>query len=352
MGDELRSADTRTVVLVGFDDVLLLDLSGPAEVFVAANRQVTGAYELKVVSAVGAVTTSIGASLTTSPIMESRILDTLIIPGSAVSPDRFVVPELVDTVSELASRARRVASVCTGAFVLAAAGLLDGRRATTHWKYTAELARRYPSITVAQDAIFVCDGSTYSSAGATAGIDLALSFVADDLGSEIADRIARDLLVYTQRRGHQSQISPVCAGPVSGLDLIRQVIDRVRADPASPHTVRTMAAAANLSERQLTRIFRQELQTTPASYVADLRFEIACDRLRGGYDLAAAASGAGYSSAEIMRRAFVARIGISPSAFARQVQTGSSTPQALPARHVANRGISVPSGVGGRASTG
>lgn len=326
LGDEVPTGPRRIGVLI-FDGVMLLDVSGPAEVFVAANREVPGAYQLDMLSISGGViATSIGAGLTSQTVEGAGCFDTVLVPGSAAPATTFVVPELVTATVDLSRRSRRLVAVCTGAFVLAAAGLLDGRKATTHWKFTDSLARRYPRISVDDDAIYVRDGTRYSSAGASAGIDLALALVEEDLGCRVAEKIARDLLVYLQRRGGQSQISPRVARPESDSTIIQRVAEVVRSEPTAPHTVRSMAAEVNLSERQLTRLFRRELGTTPAAHVNTMRFEIACDQLKAGVGVADAAVAAGFASAETMRRTFVVRLGISPSAFARAARERTQAP--------------------------
>jgi transcriptional regulator GlxA family with amidase domain len=313
---EIARAGGRRVGLLAFDGVMLLDLSGPAEVFVAANRLVPNSYDLDVLTASGrGFATSIGASMDAVPVAGSGSYDTVLVVGSAVPAARFVTPELVTAALDLSGRTRRLGSVCTGAFVLGEAGLLDGRVATTHWKYTRELAYRYPAVSVRHDAIYVRDGSTYSSAGASAGIDLALALVEEDLGPAAAHEVGRDLVVYLQRGGEQSQFSPSAVGRVAGSQVLRRLTDHVRANPQLPHTVRSMAAYANVSERQLARRFRDELDNTPATFVADLRFAIACERLRAGMTVTEAAEAAGFSSGEMMRRSFVARLGMSPRAY-------------------------------------
>lgn len=341
--------------MLAFDGVMLLDLSGPAEVFVAANRQVPGAYETAVLTAAGGYfETSVGARMEAQPVLGSGSYDTVIVVGSALPAIRFVTPELVAATLDLSRRTRRLASICTGAFVLAEAGLLDGRVATTHWKYTEDLARRYPRISVKHDAIYVRDELTYSSGGASAGIDLALALVEEDHGVEVAQAVARDLLVYLQRGGGQSQFSPSARVKVTESHVVRRVTDHVRANPQLSHTVRSMASFANVSERQLTRLFRDELANTPASYVADVRFGIACDWLRAGSSVAEAAAAAGFSSSEMMRRAFLARLGCSPRAFRNEARAADATRLGRSARGQrpvhpggdANRGIPVVRGAG------
>jgi transcriptional regulator GlxA family with amidase domain len=356
----VSSGPARRVGLLAFDGALLLDLSGPAEVFVAANRQFPGAYAVEVLTPSGRpFETSVGARMAGAPAAGSGDFDTVAVVGSAVPVVRFVTPEVVAAARDLAQRTRRLASICTGAFVLAEAGLLDGRVATTHWKYSADLASRYPRVTVKHDAIYVRDELVYSSGGASAGIDLALALVEEDLGVEVAQAVARDLLVYLQRGGDQSQLSPSAGARVAETGVVRRVTDHVAANPREPHTVRSMAALVNVSERQLTRLFRDELDTTPASYVADLRFGIACDCLRAGSSVAAAASAAGFSSTEMMRRTFLGRLGRSPRAYRNEVYAGETgrvarttlgravaDPWRMLPGGGANRGIPVPRGAG------
>ncbi|MFW0792986.1 GlxA family transcriptional regulator [Gordonia sp. CPCC 205515] len=302
----------RRIGIVVFDGVKILDFSGPAEVFVEAN-QFGGDYEVVVMSPTGGdVTTSVGVRVSTQPVTGSGRFDTVLVAGSEIAPPLFVTPELVAAVGDLATRTRRLASVCTGSFVLAAAGLLDGRTATTHWKFTADLAHRYPEIRVDADAIYVRDGSVYSSAGVVAGIDLSLALLEEDHGAEVARRTAQGLLVYMQRGGGQSQFSASLTGPAPRTRLVRKATDHIDGNLQEPHSVSGIAAHVNVSARQLTRLFRDELGTTPAGYVADARFERARDTLHAGFTVAEAAQAAGYGSAEVMRRAFVARIGISP----------------------------------------
>lgn len=308
-------AQVTRIGLLIFDGVKMLDFAGPAEVFVEANQH-GGRYELVAMSPSGGpVATSVGASVGSQPAAGSGLFDTIIVAGSEWSPARFVTDDLVAAVLDLAGRTRRMASVCTGTFALAAAGLLDGRAATTHWKFTADLARMYPALVVHPDALFVTDGHLYSSGGVAAGIDLALALVEEDLGADAARRSAQGLLVSAQRGGGQSQFSSSLDGPRPAGSLVRKVVDHVSSDLRQPHTVADLAAYANVSARQLTRLFRTELDATPAEYVADVRFAAACDRIDAGFTVTEAAQVVGYSSCEVMRRAFIARVGIPPSRY-------------------------------------
>ncbi|MFI9508917.1 GlxA family transcriptional regulator [Nocardia sp. NPDC052566] len=313
MAPNFTEPPRRRVGILVFDGVKALDFVGPAEVFVEANQTVPG-YEVVLLSADGGdVLTSIGARLAVDgAAADAGRFDTVVIPGSELPPAKFMTPELVAAARHLSARTRRLASICSGACILAELGLLDGRRATTHWKFATDLARRYPAIVVEPDAIFVRDGNLYSSAGVAAGMDLALSLVEEDYGPDIARRVAQLLVVYMQRGGGQSQFSASLAGPAPRSPLVRKVVDLICADPASPHTVQTLATHARVSVRHLTRLFRAELERSPAEYVAFIRFGVARDMLHAGSSVTEAAMNAGYGSSEALRRAFVAKLGISP----------------------------------------
>jgi transcriptional regulator GlxA family with amidase domain len=208
-----------------------------------------------------------------------------------------------------------MASICTGSFILAKAGILDGRRATTHWRQTALLSRAYPQISVEPDAIFVRDGDIYTSAGVSAGIDLALALVEDDYGASLVRDVARSLVVYLKRAGGQSQFSAFVETPPPQRSQLRAVTEAIAADPAANHTVKRLASQASLSTRQLTRLFHDELGTTPARYVETIRVDAARSALDAGRTVAEAARVAGFGSAETLRRVFVSQLGISPKAY-------------------------------------
>ncbi|MGW0087231.1 GlxA family transcriptional regulator [Streptomyces sp. NPDC003393] len=312
-----------------FDDMKMLDLSGPAEVFSEANRY--GAdYRLTVVSLTGKpVRTSIGVQVPVDMDADSApAFDTLLVPGSDLLPGRPVDPELVAVAKSLAQRAGRVASICTGAFVLAASGLLEGRRATTHWQHTTSLARGYPSLQVEPDAIYVKDGTTYTSAGVTAGIDLALALLEEDHGPDLTRKVARSLVVYMQRAGGQSQFSASLQGPAPRTPVLRLVQDIVQADPAADHTLDSIAERVRVSPRHLTRMFRTELNTTPMKYVELIRFDRAKALLDAGHGATEAATLSGFPSYESLRRAFARHLGVSPTRYQQRFTTtrpGSGT---------------------------
>ncbi|RMI35250.1 GlxA family transcriptional regulator [Nocardia stercoris] len=309
-----------------FDGVKMLDFVGPAEVFVEANQTVSD-YEVVVLSPDGRpVQTSIGTRIEVNGAADDPgRFDTVVIPGSELPPARFVTEQVLDAARSLSARTRRLASICSGAFVVAALGLFDGRRATTHWKFTGELDRRYPAIDVRPDAIFVRDGNLYSSAGVAAGVDLALAMVEDDHGPDVARRVAQSLVVYMQRAGGQSQFSAALNGPTPRSALVRRAVDLICADPAHPHTVQTLATHARVSPRHLTRLFRAELERSPAEYVGFVRFCTARDLLHAGHSVTEAAVAAGYGNSEALRRAFIARLGISPRKYQQRFRTTGST---------------------------
>ncbi|WP_458688249.1 GlxA family transcriptional regulator [Nocardia tengchongensis] len=320
----------RRVGFLVFDGVKMLDFAGPAEVFVEANQSVSG-YEVVLVSPDGSpVQTSIGGRIEVSgSAADAGCFDTVVIPGSELPPARFVTDQVLAAACGLSTRTRRLASICSGAFVLAQLGLLDGRRATTHWKFTRELAHRYPATDVQPDAIFVRDGNLYSSAGVVAGVDLALALVEEDHGAEITRRVAQSLVVHMQRGGGQSQFSASLSGPVPRSALVRRVVDLICSDPAYPHTVQTLAAYAQVSARHLARLFRAELEQSPAQYVAFVRFCTARDLLHAGYSVTEAAIAAGFGNSEALRRAFVARLGISPRKYQQRFRTTGSAVASL-----------------------
>jgi transcriptional regulator GlxA family with amidase domain len=314
----------RHVVLVVFEGVQLLDVAGPADVFDAATR-VAGAgdggpgYRLTVASADGAsVRASSGMRIepdTDLAGLDPEAIDTLLVPGGR---GRVVLEdsELVAALPRVAVFARRFGSVCGGAFLLAAAGLLDGRRVTTHWAGCEELAKRYPAVTVEPDRIYVRDGNAITSAGVTAGIDLALALVEEDHGAEVARTVARRLVVFLQRPGGQSQFSQRLGARVPSESPIRALVDGIVAEPAGDHRVPALAERASLSERQVTRLFAREARTTPARFVERVRVEAARDLLESGRSsVDAVAERCGFGSAETMRRAFHRVLGIGPGEY-------------------------------------
>lgn len=308
--------EKRTVVFLVFDGMNQLDVSGPAEVFAEAGR--LGAdYQLSYVSPNGApVHTSVGATFVAQrPATEVSQADSVVIPGGTAVPTSPIEPELLTSVEHLARVGARVVSVCTGAFLVAATGLLANRRVTTHWQQAHRLGRLYPSIEVSPDALFIQDGKFHTSAGVTAGIDLALSLVERDHGAELTREVAQQLVVYMQRQGGQSQYSTMLQFPRGSHANIRAVIGAVITDPAAPHSTESMARIAKVSPRHLARLFKAEVGTTPARYLEQVRLETAKTLLLHGEPVANTARRAGFGSPVTMRRIFVSRIGMPPSAY-------------------------------------
>ncbi|MGY1942802.1 GlxA family transcriptional regulator [Nocardia asiatica] len=302
------------VVVAVSDGVLMLDVAGPVQVLHWAGRRIRFA------SPDGApVRTDVGVPLGVDGALGelSAPVDLLLVPG--YPPEDDVAVALVDAVRAVGGAARRVASVCTGAFVLAEAGLLDGRRATTHWLACAALAQRFPRVRVDADAIYLRDGPIVTSAGVTAGIDMALALVEEEHGAELARSLAKHLVVFLHRPGGQSQFSVRTSIPTPRTDGLRQVVDAVIADLCADHSLAAMAARAALSERHLSRLFRQEIGMTPGRYVKQARLEAAQALLESGDEpMTAVARRSGFGSEETMRRTFLDLLGTSPSDYRRR----------------------------------
>jgi transcriptional regulator GlxA family with amidase domain len=309
----------RRVVIVAFDDAQSLDISGPAEAFSIATRFFKGDYAIELVTPDGqpARCTS-GLSLNADrSIDEVRgAIDTLVIAGG-VGTDAVVADErVIAWVRDASKRARRVTSVCTGAFVLAEAGLLDDRRATTHWADCARLAERYPQVAVESDPIYVRDGNVSTSAGVTAGMDLALALIEEDHGPEVALKTARALVLFVRRPGGQSQFSAqLTAGPAR-REPLRDVQAHIAEHPGADLSVPALAARAYMSERNFARAFRAETGMTPAAYVEASRVERARRELETtDLSVQAVAARCGFGTVETMRRAFGRRLGVNPAAY-------------------------------------
>jgi transcriptional regulator GlxA family with amidase domain len=314
---------THRVVVVAFEGVRLLDVTAPLEVFTTADRLSPRAYEVIVCSPDGhgvrsAAGLRVGVDMSAAAV--DRV-DTLVVPGVADPADFFRNFLWTRTVAELAARASRVAAVCTGAFALAEAGLLHGRRATTHWEHADLLGRRYPHTTVTADAIYVRDGSVMTSAGVSAGIDVCLAMVEEDLGPSAAREVARDLVVFLQRPGGQSQFSVASRVPPTGHPVLRPLLDRIAADPAGDWSVQALAALAGVSVRHVTRLFNEQVGTTPAAHVEAVRLEAARILLEQGEGVTSAARRSGMGSDETLRRAFARHLRTTPSAYAARFRT-------------------------------
>ncbi|MFE7413894.1 GlxA family transcriptional regulator [Streptomyces laurentii] len=313
---------THRLAFLVFDDVTLLDVSGPLEVLHQAGR-LGHPYSCTLVSPRGGdVTTSSGPVLAgTTAAADAGPFDTLVIAGADHLAEQGPPEELLAAAGLLAARTARVASVCTGAFVLAALGLLDDRRATTHWRHAHALARRHPRVHVEPDALHIHDGRYLTSAGISAGIDLTLALVEDDHGPDLARDIARELVVFMQRPGGQSQFSTALATPPARSGLLHRLTDSVLADPTADHSLPAMAASAAVSTRHLSRLFRTELRTTPARWVERVRLDRARQLLLDGHSITAAAHHSGLGSDETLRRAFARHLGTTPTEYRKRFAT-------------------------------
>ncbi|MDE2485970.1 MAG: GlxA family transcriptional regulator [Alphaproteobacteria bacterium] len=308
---------TRRIGVLVFPDFQLLDAAGPISAFEIAARYRPGAYQIEVLAQTdGAVTSSSGAAIAANGLDEGP-LDTLVIAGGMGVDAAAADPGLVDWVRRAAFRARRVSSVCSGAYVLAAAGLLDGRRATTHWSRSDHFARRFPKVRLEPDRIFIREGEVWTSAGITAGIDLALALIEDDLGAEVARRTAQTLVVHHRRAGGQSQFSALLdAGGVHGR--FAELMDWVRERLAEPLSVERLADRAAMSPRNFARAFRAETGLTPAKAVERLRLEAARIRVETSREpIDRVAEAVGFGDPERMRRAFVRAFGQPPQVIRR-----------------------------------
>lgn len=311
----------RAVTFVIFDGYQTLDLAGPYEVFGKAG------YDLLVVAeAAGQVRSNTGL-----PVLAERGIaetdptttDTLVVVGGSGVQSARRNHDLVAWISAAAARAPRVASVCSGAFLLAEAGLLDGRRVTTHWRQAARLAREYPAIEVDCEPIFIRDGRFWTTAGVTAGMDLALALVEADLGRDAALDVARELVLYLRRPGNQSQFSlPLWSAQPAGGDVLRKVVDAIHANPGGRHSIADLASLAGLSPRHLQRRFTKEIGVPPAVYVERARIEAAQRALAERDDpVESIARRYGFGTGETLRRAFHRIVGIAPSDYRDRFRT-------------------------------
>ncbi|MDY7542459.1 MULTISPECIES: GlxA family transcriptional regulator [unclassified Cryobacterium] len=305
------------IVIVGFPSVQILDVTGPLEVFSTASRFLPIArYTTELVSTDGGpVLSTSGLEFATEPINAVvGPIDTLVVAGGRDMEEAAGDPRLVDSIRRLALDSRRVASVCSGAFLLAAAGLLDGRRATTHWAECEVLERAYPEVTVDPNAIYVQDGNVWTSAGVTAGIDLALALVADDHGRKAAATVARRLVVYLRRSGGQAQFSALLAAQSATDEPIREVLAWLPDNLTADLSISGMASRAHLSERQFSRVFKSEVGITPAEHVEAVRMETACSLLETTMlTVEEIARACGFGTPETMNRAFRRRLDTTPT---------------------------------------
>ncbi|MBX3276164.1 MAG: DJ-1/PfpI family protein [Sandaracinaceae bacterium] len=315
---------TKRIVVVAFEDAQLLDVVGPLEVFhaaaeLAAHRGGERAYTLELASPRGGpIRGSSGVVLVTDRSL-GRLrgaIDTLVVAGGFGTRALAQDAAFLRTLARVARRARRVASVCTGAWLLAAAGLLDGKRATTHWAWCDRMRARFPRVDVEPDAIFVRDGRVWTSAGVTAGMDLALALVEDDLGRELSLEVARWLVMFVRRPGGQSQFSAQLASQLAERDTLRELQQHVLENVASDLSVARLAKRAAMSPRHFARVFRSEVGVTPAVFVERARVEVARRLLETTrLDLPRVAQATGFGSDQTLRRAFARQLGVAPTQY-------------------------------------
>jgi len=335
-GIRTSASTRRRIVFLVYDKVTLQDVAAPLEIFARAN-DFGAAYDVLLASPTGrSVGTTSFTRLGVDVAVDALVgdLDTLIVPGGVPSdsdprtyakpeePTPDAIPEVMDAASRLAPLSRRVASVCTGAFVLARLGMLDGRRATTHWAHCEELAGRFPQVEVDPDALFVRDGPVVTGAGISAGTDLTLALLEADYGADLARRVARWLVVFLRRPGGQAQFSVWSGGGSVDDDGVRKVMDQVILDPAGDHSAGAMARRAAVSEQRFAQLFTQEVGMTPERYVEQARLEAAKLMLGSGDGgLEAVAYSCGLGSAETMGGVFQRNIGVSPEDYRERFRT-------------------------------
>jgi transcriptional regulator GlxA family with amidase domain len=321
----------RRIDILAFANVQLLDVAGPLQAFASANELACAhgfapPYSPRVVAVDGGtVTTSAGLGIVAEPLPgDAEPSDTLVVAGGWGVYDAARDPALVAWVRAQAASARRVASVCTGAFLLAAAGLLDERRAVTHWTRCAELGRRYPAVRVEPDPIFIRDGDVWTSAGVTAGIDLTLALIEDDLGRALALDVARHLVVFLKRPGGQAQFSTALSLQKTG-DRFGELHAWIAENLSADLSLGALAARAGMSERSFVRHYRSQTGMTPARSIEQLRLE-AARRLLGDTALPVKriAARCGFGSEETMRRGFLRAVGVTPQAYRERFASGSA----------------------------
>lgn len=310
-------------MFVVYDGIQALDVTGPWEVFHGANQVLDAAcsheprYSLHLVSKTGGdVTSESGLVLSTSPTATAPAPHTLVVPGGFGAPEAAGDDDLIDAVRRLASGASRVVTVCTGSFVAAAAGLADGKRVATHWARASALQRNFPAVEVDAEPIYVRDGNLWSSAGVTAGIDLALAIVEHDHDAEVAQVVARWLVMFLRRPGGQTQFATPVWSERAETAPVRAAQELVDAEPGADHRIGALAAHVGMSERHFTRCFTAEVGTSPGQYVASVRVEAARRALETSDDTVdTIAARCGFGTAETMRRAFARRLGVSPDQY-------------------------------------
>ncbi|MGZ6973615.1 MAG: GlxA family transcriptional regulator [Acidimicrobiia bacterium] len=322
-------AAERRVVVLAYDGVQSLDVVGPVEVFDVATRHgITPPYRVEIVAPTSEpIVSTSGITLTpTRGIADGRHpVDTFVVAGGEGVSTALQDETLLDVVRRTARRSRRVASVCSGAFLLAEAGLLDGRRVTTHWTRCRQLARAYPELEVDPDPIFIRDGDVYTSAGVTAGIDLCLALVEEDHGRELALAVARQLVVFLKRPGGQAQFSSHLSTQLAERDVLAEVQGWVADHLDDDLSVARLAERAAMSPRHFARMFRAETGVTPARFVEHARVEQARRRLEdSNVGIEEIAHGCGFGTPETMRRAFLRSLWVGPAEYRQRFRAAAN----------------------------
>lgn len=318
----------RTVAILAMPGVQLLDVSGPLDVFAEANVQARrDLYRLQVIGgASGEIRSSSGTRLVADRCVgepAGEAIDTLLVAGCPNLGTVRSPAAVIAWLREVAPQTRRFGSVCTGAFLLAEAGLLDGKRITTHWAVADRLAAAYPAINVDADAIHVCDGKLRTAAGVTAGLDLALTLIEEDLGRDIAMRVARQLVMFFKRPGGQMQFSAKGEPVPAARSVLQEILRFVAANPGADHSVGSLARRANLSPRHFARLFHGEIGVTPAAWVETARVSAARRLLEVGREAPKqVAVRCGFGNADVLRRAFARHVGITPAEYRRRFAIG------------------------------
>jgi transcriptional regulator GlxA family with amidase domain len=317
---------SRTVILLAYEGCQILDVTGPAEAFSSAGD----AYRCAVVSLDGGdVFSSSGVRIGVDAALGEidGPIDIFVVPGGLSWPQAVREEPLLAALGDAARRSRRVMGVCAGAFLLGAIGLLDGRRATTHWLFLDELETRHPAATVERGPIFVSDGRVFTSAGGTASIDLALAMIEADHGPARAREVAQFLVVFMQRPGGQPQVSARLDAHTDTRSPVRDLLDAITEDPAADHRLAALSERAGFSERHLTRVFAREIGTTPARYVEQVRIEAARAMLESSdAPLDVIARRSGLRSAETLRRHFTRAVGLTPHVYRQRLRTPELQP--------------------------
>lgn len=320
-----RAPTSRTIGILALPGVQMLDVAGPLDVFAEANVQSgSRAYATSVIAtAEGSVISSSGLRVLPDVVLgrsTSTVFDTLLVAGAPHLGDILPNPVLLDWLRQYAPQSRRFGSVCSGALVLAATGLLDGRRITTHWAVAEQLGRLFPNVHIEIDALHVRDGQVRTAAGVTAGLDLALALVEEDLGRDVAKKVASQLVMFFKRPGGQLQFSRRGEANPAGRSVLQEIQRWVIANPAADASTAALAARASLSARHFVRLFRQEIGVTPAAWVETVRVDTARQMLEAGERPKQVAAACGFGDIDTFRRAFQRQVGVSPAEYRRRYE--------------------------------